>query len=268
MSLKVEGVSQFYQNVIALDAIDLVIPKGELVVLCGKNGSGKSTLLKCMTGIQKPTRGTVTIDGRSAGQSRPKVGLAIQFPEKALFGRTVYDDLAFAPKNRGLQPAEVKECVAAAKDAVGLSDDLLAQPHTALSYGQKRLAGLACILSGTPDYLFLDEPTAGLDYPGKLRIKKLLENLNRSGLTIVVASHDPSLFTSICNRLLVLEAGRIVIDSMPEKADLVRAGFRSETLMLSRYLNDCGFDVRETFSPEKLAESVAEVIRRESFGTS
>ena len=268
MSIKAEGVSHFYHGITALDAIDLDIRQGEIVVLSGKNGSGKSTLLKCMAGIQKPTRGTVTIDGKSAGNSRLKVGLAIQFPEKALFGRTVYDDLAFAPKNRGLPTEELKVCVATAKDAVGLSDDLLAQPHTSLSYGQKRLAGLACILSGTPDYLFLDEPTAGLDYPGKLRIKRLLEKLAGSGVTIVVASHDPSLFTGIANRILLLESGRIVVDSEPGKADLIRAGFRSETLALARRLNGCGFEVPETFSPEELAENVAEVIRRESAGDS
>jgi len=264
MSIKVEKVSQVFQNITALDAIDLDIPRGGLVILSGKNGSGKSTLLKCMAGIQKPTSGTVTIEGRPAGQSRHKVSLAIQFPEKALFGRTVYDDLAFAPKNKGLQPAGLKACVNAAKEAVGLSDELLAQPHTSLSYGQKRLAGLACVLSGRPEYLFLDEPTAGLDYQGKLRINLLLEKLIRSGVTIVVASHDPSRFSGIASRLIVLEAGRIVVDSMPVKADLTRAGFRSETLELARRLNGCGFNVGETCSPEELAESVAEVIRRES----
>ena len=148
--------------------------------------------------------------------------------------------------------------------AVGLSDSLLAQPHTSLSYGQKRLAGIASVISGRPAYLFLDEPTAGLDYLGKQRIVGLLKGLIDAGVTIVLASHDPSFFAGICNRLIVIETGRIIFDGAPEKADLGMAGIRSDTMELARKLRDCGFDVPETFSPEELADSVAEVIRRES----
>ncbi|WP_424359036.1 energy-coupling factor ABC transporter ATP-binding protein [Methanocella sp. MCL-LM] len=266
MSIKAEGVSHYYRDATALAAVDLEIRQGELVVLCGRNGSGKTTLLKCLAGLQKPSRGHVSIDGQPAAKARSKVGLAIQFPERALFGRTIYDDIAFAPKNAGLKAEEIGDRVTFARAAVGLSDSLLAQPHTSLSYGQKRLAGLASVLSGRPAYLFLDEPTAGLDYPGKQRIMGLLEGLNHAGVTIVLASHDPSFFADICSRLIVIEAGRIVFDGAPEKADLAQAGIRSDMIELARQLKACGFDVPETFSPEELADRVAEVIRRESAG--
>lgn len=264
MSIKAEGVSHFYQVVKALDSIDLEIRPGELVVLCGKNGSGKSTLLKCLAGLQKPSQGRVAIDGMPAVKARSKVGLAVQYPERALFGKTVAEDLAFSPKNAGLQPGEVSRRIEHAAKSVGLSASLLVKPHTYLSYGQKRLAGIASILSVRPSYLFLDEPTAGLDYPGKQRISELLRSLNREGVTIVLASHDPSFFAGLCSRLIMLEAGRIISDGAPVKADLARAGIRSDTLELARLLRRCGFDVPETFSPEVLADSIAEVIEREN----
>lgn len=266
MPIKAEGVSHFYHDITALESVDLEIRRGELVVLCGRNGSGKSTLLKCLAGLQKPSRGIITIDGQPAVKARRKVGLAIQFPERALFGRTIYDDLAFAPKNAGLKAEEISDRVTYSVNAVGLPDNLLAQPHTSLSYGQKRLAGIACILSARPACLFLDEPTAGLDYPGKQRIREFLCSLNKTGVTIVIASHDPEIFSDICSRVIVLEAGRIVADDVPGHASLARAGIRSEILELSRRLRDCGFDVPETFSPEELADRVAEVIRDESAG--
>lgn len=266
MSVKAEGVSHFYHDTTALDSVDLEIGQGEIVVICGRNGSGKSTLLKCLAGLQKPSAGRVTIDGLPVAKARGKIGLAVQYPEKALFGRTLYDDLAFSPKNAGLQPGEVSQCIDYAANAVGLPGSLLSQPHTSLSYGQKRLAGLACILSGKPSWLFLDEPTAGLDYPGKQRIAALLSNLHITGVTIVLASHDPSFFAGICNRLVVLEAGRIVADGLPETIDLARAGIRSDTMELARRLNSCGFDVPETFSPEALADCLAEVIGRANTG--
>lgn len=261
MSIKAEGLSHFYDHLPALEAVDLEVGTGELIVLCGRNGSGKSTLLKCLAGLQKPSRGSVTIDGLPAEKARHRVGLAIQFPERALFEKTVYDDVAFLPKNLGLRPDEVQERVAKASVAVGLSEDLLAQPHGSLSYGQKRLAGLACILSGSPACLFLDEPTAGLDYPGRQRIRGLLRNQSRSGVTIVVATHDPSFFAGICSRLIVLKAGRIAFDGAPEEADLAEVGIRSDTLELALRLRSCGLEVRRTFSPEELADSIAEAIR-------
>ncbi|CAJ36970.1 energy-coupling factor ABC transporter ATP-binding protein [Methanocella arvoryzae] len=266
MPVKAEGVSHFYYDVTALDAVELEIGPGELVAVCGRNGSGKSTLLKCLAGLQKPSMGTVTIDGQPAAKARSKVGLAIQFPERALFGKTIYDDLAFAPKNAGLKDEDVSRRVAYAKEAIGMPDSLLTQPHASLSYGQKRLAGIASVLSARPAYLFLDEPTAGLDYPWKRRIAELLRSLNRSGVTIVIASHDPSFFADICSRLIILDGGQVVSDGAPVKVDLARAGIRSDTLALARKLKECGFDVPETFSPEDLADRVAEVIRRESAG--
>lgn len=264
MSLKAEGLSHFYHGLAALDSVALDLPAGSLAVVCGSNGSGKSTLLRCLAGLQKPSKGKVTIDGLPVSRARRNVALAIQYPERALFSRTLADDLAFAPENAGLSPREVADRVDRSLAAVGLSPDLLTRSHKGLSYGQKRLAGLAAVLSGGPSYLFLDEPTAGLDYAGKQRIRSLLAGLVNAGTTVVVASHDPALFLEGCQQLIVLKEGRVVSAEPPDKTDLGAAGIRSDTLALAQKLRALGWGVPETFSPELLADQIAEVILGES----
>ncbi len=122
VSLKAEAVSYRYEGrrEPALDAVSLDLKKGELVVVCGSNGSGKSTLLRCLAGLAKPSTGQVTIDGQAAERSRRKIGFAVQFPERALFERTAFDDIAFGPRNMGMPAEEVTRRVETAIDAVGL----------------------------------------------------------------------------------------------------------------------------------------------------
>jgi energy-coupling factor transporter ATP-binding protein EcfA2 len=263
MSLKADGVSYFYAGagVPAISSINLEIKKGELAIVCGKNGSGKSTLLRCLAGLAKPSQGRVTIDGRAAERSRRNVGLAIQFPERALFERTVYDEIAFGPRNMGLPPDEVERLTMSAIDAAGIGRDLLPVQPRSLSYGRKRLVAIACAIAHGPGYLFLDEPAAGLDYQGRRRISCLIRGLNASGMTIVVASHDPSDLLDACSRLIVLDGGRVVADGLPAAERLEQAGISSDTIELIRRLKACGIEVRETFSPEALADQIAEAAR-------
>ncbi len=263
MSLKADDVSYFYAGAgtPAIRAVDLEIRKGELVVVCGRNGSGKSTLLHCLAGLAKPSHGRVVIDGRAAEKSRGNIGLAIQFPERALFEKTVYDEIAFGPRNTGLPPDEVKRVTVSAIDAVGIGRDLLSVPPRSLSYGRKRLVAIACAIAHGPGYLFLDEPAAGLDYQGRRRIAGLVRELNASGMTIVAASHDPSDLLDTCNRLIVLDGGRVVADGPPAMESLVKAGISSDTIELVRRMKGCGLEVRDAFSPEALADSIAEAVK-------
>lgn len=266
MPVKAESLSCRYSGITVLDSIDLCISDGEIALICGRIGSGKSTLLRCLAGLRKPSHGRVFIDGRPAEKMRSSIGLSIQYPERALFERTLYEDIAFTLKNRGKTPDETLALVKKAINDTGLPEQALSQSHNFLSHGQKRLAAFAAVLSGQPKYLFLDEPVAGLDYPGKLRVLQLLQSLSRSGTTIIVASHDYRSFLTICHRLIVLEAGRIVVDSPPGQADLVKAGIASDTLALAKRLRERGWTVPETFSPEALADCIAEVITSESAG--
>jgi energy-coupling factor transport system ATP-binding protein len=263
VSLKAEAVNYGYEGMKepALDMIRLDIRKGELVVVCGGNGSGKSTLLRCLAGLARPSSGHVTIDGQAPERSRRKIGFAVQFPERALFERTAFDDVAFGPRNMGMPADEVKRRVDAAGDTVGLSRELFGVSPRSLSYGQKRLLAIACAIVHGPEYLFLDEPAAGLDSRGRRRLIDSIHRLHGEGLTIVVASHDPAGLLGPCSRLIALESGRIVADGPPTFASARQAGIRSETMELAEQLKNRGMAIPETFSPEALADSIAEALK-------
>jgi energy-coupling factor transport system ATP-binding protein len=263
VSLKAEAVSYGYEGrkEPALDSVSLEINKGELVVVCGSNGSGKSTLLRCLAGLAKPSTGHVTIDGEGAERLRQKIGFAVQFPERALFELTAFDDIAFGPRSMGMPSEEVKQRVETAIDAVGLGRELLGVAPRSLSYGQKRLLAVACAIVHGPEYLFLDEPAAGLDSRGRKRMIELINRLHDEGMMIVVASHDPAGLLDLCSRLIALKDGRIVVDGPPTFTNARRMGIRSETMGLAEQLRSRGMNIRETFSPEALADMIAEVFK-------
>jgi energy-coupling factor transport system ATP-binding protein len=263
VSLNAEAVSYRYAGARtpALDAVSLELKKGELGVVCGRNGSGKSTLLRCLAGLAKPSSGHVIIDGQAAERSRRKIGLAVQFPERALFERTAFDDIAFGPRNMGMPEDDVKRRAEMAVDAVGLGRDLLTAGPRSLSYGQKRLLAIACAIVHEPEYLFLDEPAAGLDSRGRERIVELVNLLHGQGMTILIVAHDPASLLDSCSRLIMMEEGRIDVDGPPTFENARRAGIRSETMELVEQLKSRGMKVRETFSPETLAEDIAEAFK-------
>jgi energy-coupling factor transport system ATP-binding protein len=263
VSLKAEQVSYRYAGAgtPALDAVSIDVKKGELAVVCGRNGSGKSTLLRCLAGLLKPSSGHVTLEGQRAESARRKIGFAVQFPERALFEHTAFDDVAFGPRNMGMPADEVQRRVEMAVDAVGLGRDLLNAAPRSLSYGQKRLLAIACAIVHKPEYLFLDEPAAGLDCRGRKRIVELVNRLHNDGMTIVIVAHDPASLLDSCSRLIALEEGRIVVDGPPTFEIARRAGIRSETMELVEQLKGRGMKVRVTFTPETLAEDIAEALK-------
>lgn len=263
MPLKAEAISYGYEGmkIPALNSVSLDIRKGEFALVCGNNGSGKSTLLRCLAGLARPSSGHVTIDGHDAAVSRPKIGLAVQFPERALFERTAFDDLAFGPRNMGMPADEVKRQVESAVDAVGFGRELLGVSPRTLSHGQKRLLAIACAIAHGPGYLFLDEPAAGLDYQGRKTIIRLISELNSGGMTVVVATHDPAGMLDRCTRLVALDGGRVVVDATPSFASARQAGIRSETMELAGQLKCRRTEVKETFSPEALADCISEALK-------
>ncbi len=148
MALVASGVKVVYSKgepdeIRALDDVSLNVPEGEFVLIAGRSGSGKSTLLQCLSGLLRPASGKISLDGADAGKSRKLIGLAVQFPERALFEKTLYDDIAFGPRNMGMREDEVNEKVMAAIKITGLDVSLLKGSPRSLSHGQKRLAALA-----------------------------------------------------------------------------------------------------------------------------
>ena len=188
------------------------------------------------------------------------IALAVQFPERALFGHTLYDDVAFGPRNRGMDERQIKSRVDRAIETVGLDKELLNISPRELSNGQKRLAALAGILVTGPKYLFLDEPTAGLDAQGRERVMKILTQLNREGTTIVIASHDLTHMMDVCRRIIIMDGGGIAADCPPQELISLKC-LESMGLALpyqlkvARELWRRGVRV-EDMSPEKLAEGI------------
>lgn len=275
MPLEVRSLSHVYRRgepdeARALLDVNLTMNEGEFVLMSGRNGSGKSTLLQCMSGLAKPMSGVVTIDGRDAAQARDRVGLGVQFPERALFERTLYDDVAFGLKEQGMGGAQIRERVIEALDIVGLEKSLLPSSPQTLSHGQKRLAAIAGIIVSRPKYLFLDEPTAGLDASGKDRIVKALTGLNTDGTTIVVASHDLGHFLGACSRIIILNEGHVIVDCEPR--DLISTECLEMTgiklphdLVIARELWRRGVLVSD-LSPENIAEGIGRICGHENHG--
>ncbi len=202
----------------ALDRISLQIKKGDFVGLIGPTGSGKSTLVQHLNGLLFPTSGEVWIDGENLSNCnvntrkiRQKVGLVFQFPEMQLFEETVYNDIAFGPKNLGLSDEEIKRRVKESMSKVGLDfDQFASRSPFSLSGGEQRRAAIAGILALKPEILILDEPTCGLDGKGTREIKSLLMELNSEGVTIILISHNMDLIAELAKKIILLDHGRLL----------------------------------------------------------
>jgi cobalt/nickel transport system ATP-binding protein len=206
----------------ALSDILLDVMPGEFCGILGSNGSGKTTLLKLLDGMIKDFNGTILLDGDDICRLSPrqiysKVGLVFQNPDDQLFAHSVYEDVAFGPRNMGLDEDEVRRRVAEALEAVEMAELATKDIHN-LSYGQKKRACIAGLLAMGHEILLLDEPTAGLDPMGEYRMMELLTRLNReSGVTIIMATHSVDLVPVFLSRLHILSRGRLVRSGTPEE---------------------------------------------------
>ncbi len=206
----------------ALADIHLDVAKGEFTGILGANGSGKTTLLKVMDGLIKDFTGRVLLDGADVRQLHPrdiyrKVGLVFQNPDDQLFAHSVFEDVAFGPRNMGFAEDVVKPRVAAALASVEMAEYAGKNIH-ALSFGQKKRVCIAGLLAMGHEILLLDEPTAGLDPMGEYRMMELLTRLNQEQqVTIVMATHSVDLVPLFLHRLHILSKGRLVRGGTPEE---------------------------------------------------
>lgn len=222
--LKTENLTHYYSNgmsgeVAAIKNINIEIEKGELVGIIGHTGSGKSTLLQHFNGLLKPDAGRVLLEGRDIWESKEsirsarfKVGLCFQYPEYQLFEETVYKDIAFGPKNMGLDNAETDRRVRRAAQFVGLKDEYLEKSPFDLSGGEKRRAAIAGVMAMEPEVLILDEPTAGLDPYGREKILALVKAYReQTGNTVMMVSHSMEDVAKIADRVLVLNNSEVAM---------------------------------------------------------
>lgn len=228
MPFILENVAFTYQKgmVFAREAIkglNLTINDGEILGIMGATGSGKSTLMQLLIALLKPEQGRVFYKGRNLAQLKRKelaalrqeVGMVFQYPEQQIFADQVYDEIAFGPRQMKLSSGEIEQRVREAMDQVNLDFARYHKRHTTdLSSGEERRVALASILALKPRHLLLDEPTAGLDLEGRKAILGYLKDINRQdNITIVMVTHHLSHLLDICQRLVVLDEGRLVMDT-------------------------------------------------------
>lgn len=207
----------------ALHGIDLSIPEGKVTAIIGQTGSGKSTLVQHLNGLLIPSAGTLDICGfhiqpllkiKDVKVLRKEVGLVFQFPEYQLFEETIEKDIAFGPKNFGVEEEKANELVKKILPMVGLDESYLQRSPFELSGGQKRRVAIAGILVLDPKVLVLDEPTAGLDPQGAKEMMSLFMDLNRThNKTILLVSHDMEHVMRYCDHVIVLDHGKVLQES-------------------------------------------------------
>ncbi len=208
----------------ALDGVDFSAQPGEYLAIIGRTGSGKSTLIQHLNGLLKPTSGQVLFDGTDIWESKERtrqvrcqVGLVFQYPEYQLFEETVYQDIAFGPKNMGLDEDEVDRRVKQSARFVGLKPGVLEKSPFDLSGGQKRRVAIAGVIAMEPQVLVLDEPTAGLDPSGSARILDNIRTYHQEkNACIILVSHSMEEVAREAERLVVIHKGTIPFSGPPE----------------------------------------------------
>lgn len=265
MSIVIEHLNYVYMSggpyeTKALSDVNLTLHDGEFVGLIGHTGSGKSTLVQHLNGLIMPTSGRVLVDGMDLADKatdrraiRQRVGLVFQYPENQLFEETVEKDIAFGPKNLGLDDAEIDRRVKDAMRRVALDYNRLHDRSVfELSGGQMRRVAIAGVLAMEPQVLVLDEPCAGLDPRGREEILGLIKRLHEeAGTTIVMVSHSMDDVASLAERVIVMNHGELVMDGAPRDVFACGEELRGmgldvpQAVQLADKLRERGFDIPE-----------------------
>lgn len=257
--LRVEAVSYAYENQrSALCDVSLEIQRGEFVALIGQNGSGKTTLAKHLNGLLQPSQGRVFLNGtdlRELPLSRvaADVGYVFQNPDHQIFAASLFEEVAFGPRNLGVSKAEVEERVHEVLRVVGLADLEQEDPFL-LGKGQRQRLAVASLLALRPTLLILDEPTTGLDYPEQRRMMEMIAQLHREGMTFVIITHSPWVVAEYAQRGVLMRGGEVVFNGP------LRHLFAQEALLESSHFRvpDVTRVGRELgFTPMSVAELVS-----------
>jgi energy-coupling factor transport system ATP-binding protein len=220
-SIEFEAVSFSYPDgTRALSDVGLRIGPGESVAIVGQNGSGKSTLVRHLNGLLRPTAGRLLLDGRDVrpihvARLAGLVGLAFQNPDRQLFAGRVSTEVAFGPRNLGIRGHGLEERVRAALEEVGLAAESATNPYD-LGYSRRKLLALASVLAMRTPVLVLDEPTTGQDARGVARVREVVARAAGEGRTVIAISHDMHFVAESFRRVVVMRAGRVVLDGAPD----------------------------------------------------
>ena len=255
---------------VALNDVTFSVERGEFIGIIGHTGSGKSTLMQHLNGLLRPTSGQILLDGKdiwtdkaTTRQSRFRVGLVFQYPEYQLFEETVYKDIAFGPKNMGLDDKEVDRRVREAAGFVGITDEQLEVSPFDLSGGQKRRVAIAGVIAMEPEILILDEPTAGLDPVGREDILANIEAYRQAkNATIMMVSHSMNDVARLTDRLLVMCDAKLAMDGTPDEVfsraqELLDMGLDiPELTRVFLHLQKLGLNVNPVYTQQQAVEAM------------
>jgi energy-coupling factor transporter ATPase len=261
----------------ALRNVTFTLEEGEFLAIAGHTGSGKSTLVQHINGLANPTEGRVLWNGKDlaakevAAQARADIGVVFQYPEHQLFAASVYEDVAFGPRNMGLTEEEVDARVRRALADVHLDFKAIGQRSPfELSGGQQRRVAFAGVLAMEPTTLVLDEPVAGLDPASRADFLALIKRLHEQrNLTVVMVSHNMNDIAALANRMLVMHEGEIAFLGTPEEiftqhaAELREIGLGiPHAQRLSNELREQGMPLPvKLYQPETLADEIASILK-------
>ncbi|HRW12649.1 MAG TPA: energy-coupling factor transporter ATPase [Syntrophomonas sp.] len=256
----------------ALKNISIAVEAGDFVGIFGPNGSGKSTLARQFNGLLRPTQGQVLVCGKDTTNEKirrslwNKVGLVFQFPEQQIFQTTVYNEIAYGPRNLGLPEEEIRERVGQALAMVGLAtQDIANLSPFSLSGGLKRRVAIAGLLALHPEILILDEPMAGLDPVGRRMIMEIIRQRRENNATTLMISHDLQEILNVADKIVILDEGVLVFfgktSELLDHPDILQ----SYRLQLPLYLQVV-YALQEKKQPVKqnigsLEEAAAEIIK-------
>ena len=274
--IQIEDITFSYRDreTPALSHVSVSIGQGSFVAVLGSNGSGKSTLAKHLNAILVPDEGSVLVGGLDTKNAenlipiRRQVGMVFQNPDNQIVANVVEDDVAFAPENLGIEPAEIRRRVDDALRAVGMYDFRLHAPHL-LSGGQKQRVAIAGVLAMQPKVLVLDEPTAMLDPRGRQEVMDTVDTLRRENrITVILITHHMD-EAARADRILLMDRGRIAADGTPRELFPQVELMRSLSLdvpdasSLAHALNAAGMQLpNDVLTPEECADAVAGALAR------
>jgi cobalt/nickel transport system ATP-binding protein len=243
--IEIKGVYYSYSDVIALNNINLEIKPGEAIALMGANGCGKSTLLKLINGIISPDRGYYRFNGEDITHKKlqdskfsklfhRKIGFVFQNSDTQLFCSSVYDEIAFGPRQMGMDEAEVNSRVNDCLELLGIQDLKNRIPYH-LSGGEKRKVAIACVMSLNPEVLVLDEPVNGLDPKTQRWLVDFLNKLNKTGKTLITSTHNLELVHEISNRSILFDEAHTIVADLPTEELLENIGLLKKVNLVDQY---------------------------------
>ena len=283
MSIQVNNLEYTYSpgmpgETKALDGVSFEINDGSMCGIIGHTGSGKSTLLQTLDGLIKPSGGSIVLDGVSVTDPktklvdvRRKVGIVFQYPEYQLFEETVYEDVAFGPKNLGIEGDELDRTIRESIELVGLNYEKVKDKSPfELSGGQKRRVAIAGVIAMNPSILILDEPTAGLDPTAHRDILNMIRKIHKTrGIIIIFVSHNMGDVADMCDQVLVMDDGKIILDGSPEYVfnqkktlDEVGLGLPPVTEILDRISEEIPEFHATALDTKEAADAIEEFLNR------